>query len=382
MQSQRQQTPHVVVVGAGVIGTSIAYHLAQLNHPSTIIEQHEIACAASGKAGGFLAKDWCDSTPVRHLARPSFDMHREFSTSLGTDIGYRTMQAYSVSLVSPSSSTARLQTRAKKLPQDINWLNGSAQVVGAGRRIGTTDTNAQVHPCLLSHAFFKKANSLAGSKVLYGKVEDVRKGDDAPWHISVKSRQGDNFVVRADIVVLAMGPWSIQARSWFPQLPPIMAHKAASLVIKASVPPVALFTEYVNARGRVREPEAYPRHDEVYVCQSAVPEDLPDDPAMISIDRSDAADLKDFASAISSDLEQALYSDDNFVAQACNLPTSPDGIPVIGQVPGCEGAYIATGHSCWGILNSPATGKGLAELIVNGCSSSINLTAFSPARFQ
>lgn len=371
-----------MIVGAGVIGTSIAYHLARLGHPSTIIEQQEIACAASGKSGGFLAKDWCDSTPVRHLARPSFDMHREFSTSLGTDIGYRSMQAYSVSIVSSNNSTTRLQTRSKKLPQDINWLDGSAQVVGAGRRIGTTDTTAQVHPRLLTHALFENAKTLAGSKVVYGKVENVRKGADAPWHISVKGRQGDDMVVRADIVVLAMGPWSIHAKNWFPQLPPIMAHKAASLVVKARVPPVALFTEYVNAGGRVREPEAYPRIDEVYVCQSAVPEDLPDDPAMINIDKSDAADLKDFASAISSDLEHALHEDDNFVAQACNLPTSPDGIPVIGQIPDCEGAYIATGHSCWGILNSPATGKGLAEIIVNGHTSSINLSAFSPARFQ
>ena len=41
---------------------------------------------------------------------------------------------------------------------------------------------------------------------------------------------------------------------------------------------------------------------------------------------------------------------------------------------------MAAGHYCWGILNSPATGKGLAELIVNG-KSSIDLSAFDPANF-
>src|SRR5437773_7643630 len=36
---------------------------------------------------------------------------------------------------------------------------------------------------------------------------------------------------------------------------------------------------------------------------------------------------------------------------------------LIGRVPGVSGAYIATGHSVWGILNAPATGEAMAELI-------------------
>lgn len=43
---------------------------------------------------------------------------------------------------------------------------------------------------------------------------------------------------------------------------------------------------------------------------------------------------------------------------------------------------IATGHSCWGILNSPATGAALAELIVDGKASIVDLTPFDPARFM
>lgn len=44
-------------------------------------------------------------------------------------------------------------------------------------------------------------------------------------------------------------------------------------------------------------------------------------------------------------------------------------------------AVIATGHTCWGILNAPATGAALAELIVDGHSSSVDLSPFDPARF-
>lgn len=67
--------------------------------------------------------------------------------------------------------------------------------------------------------------------------------------------------------------------------------------------------------------------------------------------------------------------------QACYLPLSSDGSPVIGAVPGAAGVFIATGHSCWGILNGPATGLALAELIVQGKSTSVDIKAFSPSRF-
>ena len=66
--------------------------------------------------------------------------------------------------------------------------------------------------------------------------------------------------------------------------------------------------------------------------------------------------------------------------QASHLPIPPSGTPIIGQLPGYGGQlYIATGHY-WGILNSPATGKALAELIICG-HSSIDLTPFDPKNF-
>ena len=48
--------------------------------------------------------------------------------------------------------------------------------------------------------------------------------------------------------------------------------------------------------------------------------------------------------------------------QSCHLPISVDGDPIIGKHPKVEGAYIATGHGCWGILNAPATGLALSEV--------------------
>jgi glycine/D-amino acid oxidase-like deaminating enzyme len=53
---------------------------------------------------------------------------------------------------------------------------------------------------------------------------------------------------------------------------------------------------------------------------------------------------------------------------------------LIGKVAGLAGAYVATGHSVWGILNAPATGEAMAELIVRGAARSVDLSPFDPAR--
>ncbi len=52
----------------------------------------------------------------------------------------------------------------------------------------------------------------------------------------------------------------------------------------------------------------------------------------------------------------------------------------IGAVPGVAGAYVATGHGSGGMLNAPATGEAMAELILDGAAKTLDLSAFDPAR--
>lgn len=52
-------TQHVIIIGGGVMGACSAYYLSKDSSIRiTLIEKTDIACAASGKAGGFLALDW------------------------------------------------------------------------------------------------------------------------------------------------------------------------------------------------------------------------------------------------------------------------------------------------------------------------------------
>src|SRR5437773_8448024 len=85
---------HVVVCGAGVIGASVAYFLTRRGIAVTVVERSGVACAASGKSGGFLALDWCDGSPLGPLARASFTLHAELAAELSTDYGYRRMETF------------------------------------------------------------------------------------------------------------------------------------------------------------------------------------------------------------------------------------------------------------------------------------------------
>src|SRR5499433_3448692 len=86
----------VVVCGAGVIGAAVAYFLSRRGIAVTVIERTGVACAASGKSGGFIALDWCDNSELGPLARVSFALHARLAEEITTDYGYRRMDTYMV----------------------------------------------------------------------------------------------------------------------------------------------------------------------------------------------------------------------------------------------------------------------------------------------
>jgi glycine/D-amino acid oxidase-like deaminating enzyme len=185
-------------------------------------------------------------------------------------------------------------------------------------------------------------------------------------------------IIAADAVVIAMGPWSILAAAWLP-LPALYGLKGHSLVFETgeAVPGEALFLEYREATGEMQSPEFFPRPDgTTYVCAISSESPLPIDPAAVIPDPGAIERLERICAAVSPVLASAKI----LARQACYRPIARDGLPLIGRVPGIEGSYVATGHSVWGILNAPATGEAMAELILDGAAHTIDLSPFNPAR--
>ncbi len=351
----------VLICGGGVIGASIAYFLSRRGVAATVIERTGLACAASGKAGGFLALNWCDGTPLEPLARRSFALHTRLAEEIGGDWGYRRLTTY--------GGLAGLRRRGDGY--GIDWLSPGVTV---NQRLGSTETTAQVHPGKFTAAMMRAAEA-RGAELHPGEVSAVvlRNGRAAGVEV-------DGEIVEGDAVVIAMGPWSIFAAEWLP-LPAVYGQKGHSLVFETGtkVPAEALFLEYREASGAVQAPELFPRTDgTTYVCAISSESPLPIDPAEVGPDPGAIERLQ----RMCGDLSPVLGSAKILARQACYRPITRDGLPLIGGIPGVDGAYVATGHSVWGILNAPATGEAMAELIIDGAPRAVDLSPFDPRRFS
>ena len=224
---------HVIVCGAGVVGASVAYFLARRGVRVTVVERTGVACAASGKSGGFLALDWCDNTPVEGLARTSFALHATLPDELGVDYGYRRMDTYMLT----ARETGRL-AGGHRVPAPA-WIDGPAIVAGT---IGTPETTAQVHPARFTEALLEAARA-SGAVLRVGVVEAVVVRDGVARGVVV-----DGAPLEADAVVLALGPWT--GRVGGVRLPRVRGLKGYSVTLAApDVPPHALFVDYRTADG-------------------------------------------------------------------------------------------------------------------------------------
>jgi glycine/D-amino acid oxidase-like deaminating enzyme len=355
----------VVICGGGAIGACVAYFLSRRGIDVIVVERTEVGAAASGKAGGFLALDWCAGTPLDALARRSFALHATLPDEI-SDWGYRRMNAYS-GFVVPRHDTRR------HAPSRLAWLSAGVVITN---RLGTTETTAIVPPRAFTRAIMTAAQG-QGAQLRHGAITGLTRSADGSV---VRGVEVDGDVLAADAVVIAMGPWSLLAAGWI-DLPAVYGQRSPSLVYDTgtNAPADALFLDDHTENGDAVTVEVFPRADgttllTAFSRQAA----LPLDPAAIT-PRSDEVDR---LQAIGERLSPLLRPDKIIARQACFRPLTQDGLPLIGKVPGGEGVYVATGHNVWGILNAPATGEALAELIVDGVARNTDLTPFNPGRLR
>lgn len=344
----------MIISGSGIIGSSIAFYLSQKVPAQniTMIDACMPASSASGKAGGFLALDWSDGTDVEELARKSYALHEELAKTFQAD--YRKMNAFA------------------------GECTGSGEIVKKGK-IGSYMTTAQVHPKKLTLALVHEVEKKGGQVMTGTKAESLLTSGSKVKGLRVKDVEtGETKDLEGDVVVFAMGAWSQNlSKGILPPgvtLPRVYGHKVHSVIVKDthdSGADALFLTD--NSNGA--EPEVYPRPDgSVYICGNKnsvgygpVPPNLASD-----VLPEDDGSIEYLLNIAACDNKEDIIS-----SQACYLPYSETNRPVLSQIPGISAAYIAAGHSCWGILMAPATGLAMAELIVDGRSSFLDLSRFT-----
>jgi glycine/D-amino acid oxidase-like deaminating enzyme len=344
----------VIVCGAGAIGAATAYFLARRGAAVVVVERHQVAGAASGKSGGFLALDWNGGTALDRLARRSFALHAALADELGNPWLYR-----------------RLETVAGHA--------GAAGPATISGRIGTPETTAVVEPRAFTTGLMDAARA-RGAELVTGAVADLASADGRAIAGVVLE---DGRTIAGEAVVIALGPWSILARRWrngARGLPAVHGVKGHSLIFATAgrTPPAALFLEVQDGSGEVLTPEIFPRaNGTVWACALSSTPGLPLDPAEVAGDAGAHARLEALCRRLVPSLDEAPV----VARQACFRPLTDDGLPLMGAVPGRPGLYVATGHSVWGMLNAPGSGEAMAELILDGAARHVDLRPFAPDRF-
>lgn len=277
---------------------------------------------------------------------------------------------------------------AAGIPKDLDWFDEDS--VTGYSEMGTPSTTAQVHPYQFTTSMADLAVE-AGAKVILGSVQNFEKDANGVKSITYEDKSSrSSHTIPATDIILAAGPWT---KMVYPQAP-IEAMRAHSVVIKADVTPYAIFSEIdlpkdfgrtgggdVKRRkhGLTVSPEMYARPDgTVYACgegDTLIP--LPKSSDLVVCDEDRCQDIVDYVSSISTPMREG----EVLAKQACYLPSvSLGGGPLIGET-GIKGLFMATGHTCWGIQNSCATGKLMSEFIFDGRAKSANISSLDPRKF-
>ena len=422
---------HVVIVGGGVVGSSIgecmsreaanaadpppplppppppllatpAYQLSKKSVSTVVIDEAGVAAAASGKAGGFLAKGWNAGGAVGALSDLSFDMHeilaQELAESVGADVDYRRLKCNAVAVREGGKPASR------KL-EGVEWADLGVQ---GSQMMGEEDTIAQVHPKKLTEAMMEAATKAGHAEFRRAKVAKVACSSEGGACVTLESGEE----VAGDAVVIAAGPWSNLAALLGESSPSLkrqqrltmLGQKYHSVVIRPKSGRVLNEAVFFQGLG---DPEVYPRPDgEVYVCgYPDQPEVVAERPGQVVVRPEAIARLRFAAGAVSTELASAHAGPIEAASpaphdparwqlpastrgraevvgeQSCHLPVTLDGTPIMGRVPGVDGpCFVCTGHSCWGILNAPASGLAMAELIADGEATCLDLAPFDPVR--
>jgi len=133
----------ICIIGGGIIGASIGFHLSEAGCSHiTIVERTNIACGASGRAGGFLAKNWRSGAEGK-FSESSFLAHSELAERLknefSIDVMYRRLTTFNLSINEINNKTKQSNDNTS-LPK---WITAD---VHQKEILGNEDTTAQVHP--------------------------------------------------------------------------------------------------------------------------------------------------------------------------------------------------------------------------------------------
>lgn len=374
----------VVVIGGGIMGTSIAWHLAKRGAGRvTVLERATVSAGASGKTGALLRRHYSNE-PEAKLAHLSHGVFANWADQVGGDCGYVPtgiiftvdtgpgQEANFAALHKNVAMQNRLGIDSRVIsPAELKELQpfvyvDDLQAVSYEPTSGYVDavaaTRSMAAAALRAGAEIREGCRVQGVAIDGGRVAGVRT---------------DEGVIPAGTVVCAAGPWS----------PSLLAGTGLTIPIEALRVQIAI----------VHRPLELETPHFVYLDTAAGMFCRPWAPgrSLIGVSGGDQHDAVDPDAY--DERNDLAYPAQAITAAAKRIPAmakatylhghaglydmTPDAHPIIGAT-GVDGLYLAAGFSGAGFKKGPAVGQCLVELICDGQATTVDLDPFRLARFD
>ena len=371
-----KHTADIVIIGGGVMGCSILYHLARLGITnSLLLEMDVLGSGSTGRSQAICRMHY--SNPVTALmAWESLKVFANFDEAVGGASGFVKTGYLVVAEAVERLGLERNVAMQQDLSIDTSVVTASdlrelAPMVAVqdGEVLAWEPQSGYADPYLVTTSYAARARELGAEIVLRTPALCVEVSGDRVTAVVT----GDGRV-ETERVVVAAGPWSKRELAKvgidLPLVP--VRHQVASLA---------------------RPVEQLPHHPTVGdIAQSF--SFRPDGAGMtlMGFGEDEEADVDTYNQGVGMDavaeaisklaLRIPAMADSYFRGGWSGLfTTTPDWHPILDRVPGIEGLYCAVGFSGHGFKLSPMIGKTTAELIAHGQASSIDISPLRYSRF-
>lgn len=360
------ETADILIIGGGVMGASIAYHLARQGGGRIILLERQALCnGTTGRSGAIVRQHYSNDFTVR-MARDSLAIFQHFDDLVGGDCGFIT-----TGMIVLTDEQGAESLRANVLMQQEQGVNtkliGADEVSeaapaynGEGVALACYEPDTGVaDPMATTHCFAQRARAL-GATIREGvTVTHILKQGG---HVSgVRTVEGD---IRAPIVVLAANVWSGRLAQGADISLPVMPTRHPMLALRR--PNDFGGRQGLHAVGLDIRHQIYLRPDLGGVTLIGSTDDV-----------LTASDPDHYAQGLSEEeiAHFRIMAGKSIPALARAVPRggwagiyddTPDYHPILDQLSACEGLYCAVGFSGHGFKLSPLVGQWMAQLILAG----------------
>jgi sarcosine oxidase subunit beta len=366
----------VVIVGGGIMGASIAYHLAARGvRDVLLLERGSLACGPTGRSTAILRRHYSQPLLV-HMAEHGLRTYSQFEDVVGTSSGFvRTGLLVGVDPVDRAALEHNVAVaRQEGVPMELVAADELAEIeprIDAGGLEYCLEPEAGYCDPYLATAGFAAAAKREGAEIAEGV---------AATDVSEREVQTSEGSVSAGSVVVAAGPWS----------PPLLVGLGYELPIRAARAEVgrfrlpADFGPQLPALADFSASQLYFRPSESGFIEvgslSPSHADRPIDPDKCP-EGAESETLDEFARGLRKRLRGAERGHWRGSWSAV-YDVTPDWHPAIAEVPGTGRAFVAAGFSGHGFKLAPGVGLSVAELICDGGTSTFDLSLLDPGRFE